>query len=59
MKCDTYIQAIRLEVEFIHCSVYQNAGVAHGEYEGPINAGSVGTYFNANIGDHWRIATHM
>ena len=55
MKCDTYPQAIRLEVEFIHGSVNQYAGVSHGEYEGLMNAGSLGTYFNAKIGDRWRI----
>lgn len=38
-----------LEIEFNNGTVYQYAGVPQAEYDALMNAGSHGTYFNANI----------
>ncbi len=42
-----------LEIEFNHDGVYQYAGVPEWEYEGLMNSGSKGQYFNSNIKDKY------
>ena len=41
--------SMTLEVEFNSGAVYQYQGVQQSEYDAFMNAGSKGTYFNANI----------
>jgi hypothetical protein len=43
-----------LEVEFTSGSVYQYFDVPESEYEGLMNAGSKGRYFNRDIKDCYR-----
>ena len=42
-------ESMTLEVEFNTCAVYQYQGVAQGDYDALMSAGSIGSYFNANI----------
>ncbi len=45
-----------LEVEFTSGSVYQYFDVPESEYEGLMNAGSKGRYFNRNIKECYQYA---
>ena len=42
-------ESLTLEVEFNSGAMYQYQGVPQPEYDALMNAGSKGTYFNANI----------
>ncbi|MDD2537618.1 MAG: KTSC domain-containing protein [Candidatus Absconditabacteria bacterium] len=42
-----------LEIEFNHGGIYQYFGVSESEYNGIMNAGSIGTYFHDNIKDKY------
>lgn len=42
-------ESMTLEIEFNTGKVYQYQGVAQGDYDALMNAGSIGTHFNANI----------
>jgi len=42
-------ESMTLEIEFNSGAVYQYQGVPQTEYDAFMNAGSKGTYFNANI----------
>jgi len=42
-------ESLTLEIEFNSGAVYQYQGVPQAEYDVLMNAGSKGTYFNANI----------
>ena len=46
--------SLTLEVEFVKGSVYQYFDVPEFEWRGLMQAGSHGTYFNANIKDRYR-----
>ena len=45
---------LTLEIEFNSGSIYQYFDVPYSEYQGLMQAGSKGTYFNANIKDNYR-----
>jgi len=42
-----------LEIQFHHGAVYQYRGVPQGVYSNLMNAASKGTYFSANIKNHY------
>ena len=46
-------ESMTLEIEFNRGAVYQYQGVPQAEYDAFMNAGSKGTYLNANIKDRF------